>query len=367
MANFTELTNNLNIISALSDLPNQSDGLTSSQLKAKFDEAVNIIKTYINDTLIAELEAQGASDKIGAVVGGASAKLQDFIDAIELAGTGNLPPAGSVTNTMMATDTKIGSLADLDTTDKDSVTDAINEVVASVGGITAPSAILTTEGDMMYRNATVPTRLAKGAAGTLMRMNSGATAPEWMALGTAYQALVMNSGATGFQWLASLQSLMTAAGDIVYASGANSPARLEKGTDGYVLEMVSGLPAWASKVGAKGIVSLTNQAITASYTWTINMGYSAKSVSFYTQAMDSGADPQGMEYYMVNGAGVIPLFSISSEGSYGIGIGGGGISYSQSATDVIITDAYISGTQLVVVFSCTGSAVISAKLHYSAI
>jgi len=38
---------------------------------------------------------------------------------------------------------------------------------------------LTTEGDLMYRNATVDTRLAKGTGLQQLRMNAGATAPEW--------------------------------------------------------------------------------------------------------------------------------------------------------------------------------------------
>ena len=47
-----ELTADLNVIAALSDLPNTDDGLSAAQLKAKFDEAGNAIKTYINGSLI---------------------------------------------------------------------------------------------------------------------------------------------------------------------------------------------------------------------------------------------------------------------------------------------------------------------------
>jgi len=38
---------------------------------------------------------------------------------------------------------------------------------------------LTTAGDIVYRNATVPTRLALGTAGQVLTVNSGATAPQW--------------------------------------------------------------------------------------------------------------------------------------------------------------------------------------------
>ena len=39
--------------------------------------------------------------------------------------------------------------------------------------------VVTTAGDIIYRNATVPTRLGIGTAGQVLTVNSGATAPEW--------------------------------------------------------------------------------------------------------------------------------------------------------------------------------------------
>ena len=38
---------------------------------------------------------------------------------------------------------------------------------------------VTTTGDIIYRNATVPTRLGIGTAGQVLTVNTGATAPEW--------------------------------------------------------------------------------------------------------------------------------------------------------------------------------------------
>jgi hypothetical protein len=40
---------------------------------------------------------------------------------------------------------------------------------------------VTTAGDIIYRNATVPVRLGIGTAGQVLAVNSGATAPEWIA------------------------------------------------------------------------------------------------------------------------------------------------------------------------------------------
>lgn len=54
--NLPELNANLNNIQALSDKPNTMDGLTSNELKERFDMAGNTIKTYINGTLIPSIE-----------------------------------------------------------------------------------------------------------------------------------------------------------------------------------------------------------------------------------------------------------------------------------------------------------------------
>ena len=58
----TLLDGDLNIIQALDDEPNDVGGLTSAELKAKFDEGPNKIKTYINETLIPEILTDEATE-----------------------------------------------------------------------------------------------------------------------------------------------------------------------------------------------------------------------------------------------------------------------------------------------------------------
>ena len=48
----TPFDKDMDIIYKLSDSPNVDDGLTASQLKAKFDEGGKAVKDYINETLI---------------------------------------------------------------------------------------------------------------------------------------------------------------------------------------------------------------------------------------------------------------------------------------------------------------------------
>ncbi len=57
----TKLTKDLNHVQGLSNLPNADDGLTPEQLKAKFDQAGNEIKDYLNNTLTPEIDSTFAT------------------------------------------------------------------------------------------------------------------------------------------------------------------------------------------------------------------------------------------------------------------------------------------------------------------
>jgi len=110
-------------------------------------------------------------------------------------------------------------------------------------------------------------------------MNSGASAPEWaassrsvlttagdvmyasgtntparLAKGTGRQNLSMNSGATAPEWTASAASTLTAKADVLSASAANTPARLAVGANDTVLTAASGESTglkWAAAGGGK--------------------------------------------------------------------------------------------------------------------
>ena len=61
----TKLLTDLYIISLLDDEPNDVGGMSSAELKAKFDEAANTIKTYINESLIPELAGTNGAESVG--------------------------------------------------------------------------------------------------------------------------------------------------------------------------------------------------------------------------------------------------------------------------------------------------------------
>jgi hypothetical protein len=72
-------------------------------------------------------------------------------------------------------------------------------------------------------------------------------------------------------------SLLTTTGDVIYASGASTPARLGIGTTGQVLSVSGGIPAWTSPSSSSQNFTLLNTGgTTLSGTSTTVSGISAK-------------------------------------------------------------------------------------------
>ena len=86
------------------------------------------------------------------------------------------------------------------------------------------------DGDIYYRDAGVLKRLAKGADDTWLKLTSGI--PAWSNVGKFLGGLSFNLGSD-------------ANGDIYYRD-AGILKRLPKGTDGEILGLASGVPAWKS-------------------------------------------------------------------------------------------------------------------------
>jgi hypothetical protein len=57
--------------------------------------------------------------------------------------------------------------------------------------------VVTTAGDIIYRNATVPVRLGIGTANQVLRVNSGATAPEWATAASGGMTLLSTTTLSG--------------------------------------------------------------------------------------------------------------------------------------------------------------------------
>lgn len=62
---YIRLTDDLNVIQKLDTEPNDIGGLSADELKAKFDEAANIVKTYINEVLLPAMEGNEGANNVG--------------------------------------------------------------------------------------------------------------------------------------------------------------------------------------------------------------------------------------------------------------------------------------------------------------
>jgi len=114
-----------------------------------------------------------------------------------------------------------------------------------------------TAGDILYATgATTLTKLGKGTAEQVLAMNTGATAPDWGSVDlTVLPTITVAKGGTN---IASFT-----AGDILYATGATTLAKLAKGSGSDTLKMNSGAtaPEWVT-VGAASsdFVKLTSDS-----------------------------------------------------------------------------------------------------------
>jgi hypothetical protein len=107
------------------------------------------------------------------------------------------------------------------------------------------------------------TGLTSYTAGDLTYYASGTTFTK-LGIGSAYQALQVNAGATAPSWQPSASSVMTAQGDLLYASAANTLARLAKDSTAtrYLSNTgASNNPAWAQidlSNGVTGVLPAAN-------------------------------------------------------------------------------------------------------------
>jgi hypothetical protein len=85
-----------------------------------------------------------------------------------------------------------------------------------------------------------------------------------LAKGSSRQSLSMNSGATAPEWTASPTSVLTATGDVLYASGASTLARLAKGSAREALGMNAAgtIPAYQSSI--QSLMTTTGDVLIAS-------------------------------------------------------------------------------------------------------
>jgi hypothetical protein len=112
------------------------------------------------------------------------------------------------------------------------------------------------------------------------------------------------------------KNLTTTTGDIIYASGANTPARLGIGSTGQALTVAGGIPAWGLPPGYEYAYNQItgNVSVVATTEGTANTIVTASAVTF------DGATPVVIEFFSITGvtpAGSLRLWLYDGAASIG--------------------------------------------------
>lgn len=238
----------------------------------------------------------------------------------------------------------VGKLSDLNTTNKDSIVDAINELEAeSVVGV------LTTRGDIVSRDSTGTIRVGIGSplqyivagntsdatplkyidspqktlttAGDLLYASAPNTINR-VAIGTNLQNLSVNATTDGFSYIDSPQKVLTAKGDMLTSTGANTLSRIaaSNSSEGKIIQVSNGLPSFQPKINMLVITSTSGYVwsppISATYEVTVTGGGGAGGCAYTTQR-DRGCGGGG-------GGTAIYVGTLSSSEAITVTIGVGG-------------------------------------------
>ena len=91
---------NVQIIQALSDYPNQEEGLTAGEMKAKFDEAAVLLQRYINERLVPAVNEKVEKALLdSAVADGVSKALETEAAELAAAAAALIPKDGALSPT----------------------------------------------------------------------------------------------------------------------------------------------------------------------------------------------------------------------------------------------------------------------------
>lgn len=160
---FPRITDGLGTVSTLDDRPNDTSGLTASELKAKFDKDAETLKAYINDIFIPYLESAAAAAQLGiSTITGLSAEtvqaaLEQIMDTMQNISQGAVPNS-SITLAKLAADVlailngKQPLTADLPVLSGVSMDDKIP--IQDVSDSSAAAISLYTLWDQLQRNTT---------------------------------------------------------------------------------------------------------------------------------------------------------------------------------------------------------------------
>ena len=193
---------------------------------------------------------------------------------------------------------------------------------------------VTTAGDIIYRNATVPTRLGIGTANQVLRVNSGATAPEWATVSSGGMTSIASGSLSGTSvTLSSIagtyKNLQLVLNNFTFSSGSGNNVKITANsiTSYSIQQVATGANGAALQTGYDQAVAqmylfynslvqtpTASSSIINIYDYANTTGY--KIIGAQSQG-DRGSSLQGVMNYtgVVNSAAAITSITIGTNGA----------------------------------------------------
>jgi hypothetical protein len=193
---------------------------------------------------------------------------------------------------------------------------------------------VTTAGDIIYRNATVPTRLGIGTANQILRVNSGATAPEWATVSSGGMTSIASGSLSGTSvTLSSIagtyKNLQLVLNNFTFSSGSGNNVKITANsiTSYSIQQVATGSNGAALQTGYDQAVAqmylffnslvqtpTASSSIINIYDYANTTGY--KIIGAQSQG-DRGSGLQGVMNYtgVVNSAAAITSITIGTNGA----------------------------------------------------
>jgi len=108
------------------------------------------------------------------------------------------------------------------------------------------------------------------------------------------------------------KSTLTTTGDIYYASGANTPARLGIGSTSQVLTVASGLPSWATPAAGGGMTLLSTTTLSGTTTSITSISGSYKNLQMVMTGITSSTADDQLTLAM-NGSATAHQFAVLND------------------------------------------------------
>jgi len=234
------------------------------------------------------------------------------------------------------------------------------DVLYSSGSNTLSKLAIGTSGQVLKVTAGVPAWETDATTGTVTSV--GLSAPAFLTVGgspvTSSGTLALTFSGTAIPAVNGGTAQTTySTGDLLYASGANTLAKLSIGTSAQVLKVTAGVPAWETDTTTGtvtsvaqsftgGLISVSGSPITSSGTLALTVAGTSGGVPYFSAASTWASSAELTQYGVIygGGAGASPVATAAgTTGQVLTATTSGAPSWASPATSGTVTSVAVSG------------------------